>query len=362
MSGISEQFALGVVNFAIGFGAGWFCRRPNRSDEQSPEQEGSPAVSADVASMLQVVDEIDGATSDQEKSNQSLRTLIGGHRVDAGQQLGGHAQSNRHFRRLLRTYQRSLQQHDPQRLYVPEPFTAGIEHCLQAVCLLTDELDHIEEHPDDQITELIQRLERLEQSNTVLRSEIDSARRTINEQATRLSTVEFAAFEDFLTKLPNRRSFDQRFSQLKDELNAGGSPFCMLLIDLDHFKDVNDTYGHECGDAVLAIVAHVIQDVCRGQDHVARYGGEEFAVLATETDLQGARILAERIRSRVESTATRHGDTKIRMTCSIGIARAGQNCTADQLFEFADQALYVAKEAGRNQIHVHDSQRELSPV
>ena len=85
-----------------------------------------------------------------------------------------------------------------------------------------------------------------------------------------------------------------------------------------------------------------------------RHGGEEFAVLATETDLEGARILGERIRSRIETTTTRHANVNVRITCSIGIAQAGTSDSSAQLFELADQALYTAKENGRNQIQVHE--------
>eukprot|EP00913_Durusdinium_trenchii_P008790 g8256.t1 len=362
-SRIADKITLGLINFVIGFGAGWLCRRVPKNDDSQQEPANAAAETVDVNGMMNIVDEIDGATADQQASNNALRVLAGGERVDIGSQLGVHIQANRHFTRLLKTYRSELQQRDPEKAYVPEQFTDSLEHSMQAVSLLTEELVTSDSNPDHPVLELLERLEHLEESNAQLRGEVEFAKRQIEQQSSRLELVESAAFEDFLTKLPNRRAHERRFAELKADLENGVcEPFCMLLIDLDHFKAVNDTHGHECGDAVLSVVAHVLRDVCRGQDHISRHGGEEFVVLATETDLDGASILAERLRSRVESTATRHAGIKVKITCSIGIAKATSGTSADQLFQCADAALYDAKEAGRNRYVVYDEAREPSLV
>lgn len=365
MAGIADQFALGLLNFAIGFGAGWWCRRHGGqsgrgAEENPPPMEESEAV--DVRKLLGLVDGVDDVATGQESSNKSLRTLIDGYQEEDRDHFEIFTQFHKQTGFLLESYHGRLEEQDPEHNFVPDRFFSGLENSLEAVGLLTEQLEIASEQPLRSLPELRQRLERLEESNRTLRSEISVARRTIEEQAARLMAVESAAYEDFLTKLPNRRAFEQRYTELKAALRRGSAPFAMLLIDLDHFKRVNDTYGHECGDAVLAVVAHVIRDVCRGQDLVSRYGGEEFAVLATETDMEGALTLAERIRSRVEATATRHGGTKVLMTCSIGIAQADTSSSVDQLFEFADQALYMAKEAGRNQVREYTPGRELVHV
>src|SRR5438128_12678173 len=124
-----------------------------------------------------------------------------------------------------------------------------------------------------------------------------------------------------------------------------------LMIDLDHFKQVNDTYGHLNGDAVLAELAQILVTGARESDVCARYGGEEFALILPETTEAGARTLAERIRSKV-AAATFPGGLKL--TISIGIAGTEEPALVTQLLERADQALYAAKQGGGNQVRVAD--------
>jgi diguanylate cyclase (GGDEF)-like protein len=124
-----------------------------------------------------------------------------------------------------------------------------------------------------------------------------------------------------------------------------------LLIDIDHFKKVNDTHGHPAGDAVLRGVAAVARAQARETDLVARYGGEEMAVVLPETDAAGARTIAERLRAAVEGTAhaTEHGT--LRVTISVGVATwPGGGQTAEELLTTADRALYRAKQTGRNRV------------
>ncbi len=123
----------------------------------------------------------------------------------------------------------------------------------------------------------------------------------------------------------------------------------MLVIDIDHFKQVNDTYGHRFGDDVLRAVAHAVGDTIRRSDVLYRYGGEEFVVLASHTTLTGARQLAERIRGNVAGIAT-VGGRELRVTVSVGAAQLRAGESAEALFVRADQALYRAKESGRNRV------------
>lgn len=159
------------------------------------------------------------------------------------------------------------------------------------------------------------------------------------------------ALTDELTKLPNRRALAQRFLQEMQRARRHHKAIAFLMIDLDHFKQVNDTYGHLNGDAVLAELAGILTSGARESDVCARYGGEEFGLILHETTEAGARTLAERIRSKV-AAATFPGGLKL--TISIGVAATDEPALFTTLMERADQALYAAKQGGRNQVRVAD--------
>ena len=159
------------------------------------------------------------------------------------------------------------------------------------------------------------------------------------------------ALTDELTKLPNRRHLAQRFLQEMQRARRHHNAIAFLMIDLDHFKQVNDTYGHLNGDAVLAELAQILVTGARESDVCARYGGEEFALILHETTEPGARTLAERIRAKV-AAATFPGGLKL--TISVGVAATDEPALFTQLIDRADQALYAAKQGGRNQVRVAD--------
>jgi diguanylate cyclase (GGDEF)-like protein len=159
------------------------------------------------------------------------------------------------------------------------------------------------------------------------------------------------ALTDELTRLPNRRALAQSFLQEMNRARRHHNAIAFLMIDLDHFKQVNDTSGHLVGDQVLAELAKILTSGARDSDVCARYGGEEFGMILHETSEAGARTLAERIRSKV-ATAVFPGDLKL--TISIGIAATDEPALFTTLMERADQALYAAKQGGRNQVRVAD--------
>ena len=159
------------------------------------------------------------------------------------------------------------------------------------------------------------------------------------------------ALTDELTKLPNRRALAQRFLQEMQRARRHHKAIAFMMIDLDHFKQVNDTYGHLNGDAVLHELAQILEHGARESDVCARYGGEEFGLILHETTEAGARTLAERIRSKV-AAATFPGGLKL--TISIGVAATDEPALFTTLMERADQALYAAKQGGRNQVRVAD--------
>ncbi len=162
------------------------------------------------------------------------------------------------------------------------------------------------------------------------------------------------ALQDPLTGLYNRRHLDERLASELAAADRHGRALSLLMIDIDHFKAVNDAHGHLAGDEALKMVAFVLRGAVRKEDVLARYGGEEFVVIARETALEGARALAERIRRAVErSHCTWQGD-RLGVTVSVGVTASAKitgyvpGRTDRALVETADRALYAAKAQGRN--------------
>jgi two-component system cell cycle response regulator len=183
----------------------------------------------------------------------------------------------------------------------------------------------------------------IEQAHTIEQAKADNAR------------LEALAHTDPLTHLLNRRALTIRLVAELERVRRYNSPLTMLMIDLDHFKQVNDTYGHLVGDEVLRGIAMILQRSVRSVDMVARYGGEEFVVVLPETGETGAVAFAERIRQRVEQHCFElQRAAPARVTVSIGVSSfpAPHVESAEDLFARADAALYRAKERGRNQVCV----------
>ncbi|HEX8721031.1 MAG TPA: diguanylate cyclase [Pyrinomonadaceae bacterium] len=170
--------------------------------------------------------------------------------------------------------------------------------------------------------------------------------RTLIELKQYLDSCQEAAFTDHLTGLANRRRFERQLEREVARTERYGRPFCLLIVDVDNFKEVNDTYGHDAGDEVLRCVANVIQSGTRGIDTGARIGGDEFAVILPETSLERGMEVAERLRSAVSA---REAGAPCRVTASLGVAEL-PSCagTQDELRAAADSALYEAKRAGRD--------------
>ena len=164
-------------------------------------------------------------------------------------------------------------------------------------------------------------------------------------------TVEKAraeAFTDALTGLSNRHAFDRRLQEEYARWSRYGNPLSMIVIDVDHFKKVNDTYGHLAGDKVLHVIGAHLKNSTRTIDFTARFGGEEFVVLLPDTDIGGAKSVAEKIRQAVEQKPFRSGSSRVNITVSCGVASFQQGDGRKAPFERADEALYLAKRNGRN--------------
>ncbi|SFU78610.1 diguanylate cyclase (GGDEF) domain-containing protein [Paenacidovorax caeni] len=170
--------------------------------------------------------------------------------------------------------------------------------------------------------------------------------RVRDEKLSQLATT------DTLTGLANRGHALESLQTMLTRAQRLGGAMGVMLLDVDHFKQVNDTYGHPAGDQVLRDIAHILQANVRAYDLAARFGGEEFLVLCEGADLSATVDMAERIRAAVASRVYRlAGGQTLRTTVSVGVyAGAGSHATAMQLIELADQALYRAKQAGRNRV------------
>jgi two-component system, cell cycle response regulator len=172
--------------------------------------------------------------------------------------------------------------------------------------------------------------------------------RTLLDFKTYLDTCEEAAFTDHLTGLANRRRFERQLEREVARTLRYDRPFCLLLLDIDRFKMVNDTYGHEAGDEAIRRLANVLQAGTRGIDTAARIGGEEFAVILTETDFDGGLEVAERLRLAIKAAAIEGVGN---LTASFGVAEFPMSAqTGRELFTVADAALYEAKRQGRDRV------------
>ena len=160
-----------------------------------------------------------------------------------------------------------------------------------------------------------------------------------------------AAFDD-LTGLASRRHFLGELRREVARVRRQGTPLTMLMVDADHFKAINDTWGHGAGDAVLVGLAECLKAGTRTLDVVGRLGGEEFGVLLPSADLEAAQIVAERLRSTTEAMEVAHGDAVLKVTISIGIAEWEPEFSIEDLVEVADAALYRSKAGGRNRVSV----------
>lgn len=158
------------------------------------------------------------------------------------------------------------------------------------------------------------------------------------------------AYTDPLTKTNNRTAFNDSVIRELKRAKRNEQPLSLIFVDIDHFKMINDDHGHECGDLALSSVAGWIMESVRGSDSVYRHGGEEFVILLIDTDLQGAAIMAERVRVNIENHALAYGMEVLNLTASLGVSQLRAEDGVDEFIKRADAAMYQAKHQGRNQV------------
>jgi diguanylate cyclase len=211
-----------------------------------------------------------------------------------------------------------------------------------------------DEHP-----ELVQSIDKSAhvERNELLITELQNQVTELNKEKERLIHLlqEKSARlrEDPLTGIPNRLAYEEQFQQEFQRWKRFGNPLSFLIWDIDHFKKINDHYGHAAGDEVLRMVAQQINSRLRSTDFLARYGGEEFAMLLPGAEIEAARQLADQIRLHIAECGFRYGDTDIPVTISCGLSSFEPGDSLQSVFQRADRALYQAKSVGRNCCRVY---------
>lgn len=223
---------------------------------------------------------------------------------------------------------------------------------------LEEASDAAEKSPEEmqQILEkMVAETQKIMEENKALEDKLSKSSSNMAKLQDEMESVKKDAVTDGLTNLPNRRAFDTEIVRLTEEAKADKTKMCLLMMDIDHFKSFNDTYGHQIGDQVLRLVGKTLEKGVKGKDVAARYGGEEFSVILPETDKQAAFSVAETLRLAIANKEVINRSTGLKLgkiTMSIGIAEFNLVESIDELVIRADTALYAAKEGGRNQCQI----------
>jgi diguanylate cyclase len=196
-------------------------------------------------------------------------------------------------------------------------------------------------------------IDRVISSNSTLKGELAHSQEVLADQRKQIEDLRTAVRIDSLTQLANRAYFDEKLTEMvKLRQRYDDEPFCIMMIDLDNFKVVNDTHGHQAGDRILKGVALKIKASLRGSDFLARFGGDEYALILIKTGVEAATEVAWKLCEEVRASRFLLDDSTLSMTLSIGVAEAARNDTDETLLKRADQALYRVKESGRNGVFV----------
>lgn len=211
--------------------------------------------------------------------------------------------------------------------------------------------EHLDQYREAEETRQHQLETELEQLNTRVHGMEDEGEKLRQ----RLQEKHEQAVRDQLTGLHNRLAYDERIVQEFARWKRYGHSTVLMMIDIDHFKSVNDTYGHKAGDKALVLIADQIRNNLRESDFLARFGGEEFVVLMPETNLDAAIVAADKLLKAVEQCEFHYQNAKVNITISGGLAQLRKDDTSETLFQRADDAMYRAKEAGRNRCLVEEA-------
>jgi len=229
-----------------------------------------------------------------------------------------------------------------------QKFSSALDDCQQI----------LENDPDiDTITDIVNSLvdeaASISENNSKMEDSLAEMSREVTDLKSEVETLSEKAVTDPLTGIANRRALEDVLENYCEVFESEGKIFSLLILDIDHFKQFNDTYGHCLGDKVLSYVAKKIKNSIKGDDFLARYGGEEFCILLPDTGYGGALSVADNVRRKVSEKNLTTGDNKKsvgKVTISIGVAVMNDKDSVDSLVERADKAMYQAKDYGRNRV------------
>lgn len=207
------------------------------------------------------------------------------------------------------------------------------------------------------VGDLVTDTKTMQASVSNLQEQLNERKCEIDNLRTKLLETQEEVYKDSLTGMFNRKGFDLAFEKANSNALPNDNPLCLLMVDIDHFKRVNDNYGHLVGDKVIQIVGSMLNKHIKGKDTASRFGGEEFAVLLPDTSLSGAGAVAENIRRAMENSriVKRNSKEPIEtVTISIGVAQQRADEPSEDLISRADAALYESKNQGRNRVTVDE--------
>lgn len=218
-------------------------------------------------------------------------------------------------------------------------------------------MDSSDPHSGEAVTQAIAQI--LE-ANGKLQNRLQEAEQKIQAQAEEIRSQQSEALTDALTKLSNRRAFDAELDKNINAFQQHQRPFSLILFDVDHFKEFNDTYGHQAGDEVLRSVGKTLKQVVKANDIPCRYGGEEFALIMPNTKLDAAKVAAERVRKAIGAMTTKFEDQVLQVTASVGVAQIAPGESQSMVIRRSDDCVYAAKNEGRNCTRWHDGKECLA--
>ena len=266
------------------------------------------------------------------------------------------------YNQFLPTDGEELEQQRQQLQKIIESILSSHSHSKDEISDYSNSLNHFSEvlsGPCDsdelviEVQKVMEETQSVEQSQQQFDAQMTDAMGEIDSLRDELEKVRKESLTDALTGLANRKAFDQTLDKIISDKSNDNPVFSVVIADIDHFKQFNDTYGHLVGDKVLKYVSKIIKACVKGKDLAARFGGEEFTLLLPDTDISGAEIVSEQVRSAIEKTNLvdkSANEDYGKVTISIGVSQYRPNEQSQEVLERADKALYQAKEKGRNRV------------
>lgn len=326
-----------IAHLLLGFAIGWLVGRSRPRAEARPSHDASE----------QLLQEIRSNAETHQSLLQRFQAGLTSAPTEGGElrtQIGEMYRSNLLFEERLQDAYDQVSQLACERGVALGQLLDGLSEHKGSVHEFSALLERgMQEPSGDVLDGLASAVTRLMDNNQQLQQELAETRQQLTELQSELEQSRMEARLDPLTKLANRRGFDERLAGLQSRFKRGQEGYGIVLFDLDRFKKLNDTYGHDVGDAVLAVFGRILFESIRAYDQAARLGGDEFALLLPGTSESEATVVAERCLKRIARSTVRVRDLELEFSASYGVAVAAEKETAEDVIAKADRALYAAK-------------------